>query len=166
MRLEITSGRGNGRDQFGRGKANAPTQHRLSVSMGALPGLSHHERDRPAHARPAPRRGRDQPHSRAVLPFMSAERTVRRDSSGCRERASLTKCARSIGAECSANELFSATHTPSGPNSPDFNTRVCSRIHTHILAHRHIAAEKPRLLRALRNTRTPPVALCRPGLAL
>ena len=50
----------------------------LLVPVGALPGLPHHERDRPAHARPSPRRGRDQPHSRIVLSLMPAERAVRR----------------------------------------------------------------------------------------
>jgi hypothetical protein len=42
------------------------------------PALPYHERDRLAHARPSPRRGRDQPHSRTVMPLMPAERAVRR----------------------------------------------------------------------------------------
>jgi hypothetical protein len=43
-----------------------------------LPGLPHHERDRPAHARPSPRRGCDQPHSVAVVSLVPAERAIRR----------------------------------------------------------------------------------------
>jgi len=46
-----------------------------------LPGLPHHERDRPAHARPSPRRGRDQPYPGALLPIMPAERAVCRAGS-------------------------------------------------------------------------------------
>ena len=61
---------------------------------------------------------------------------------------------------CAVSERLSASHIPTGPNSLGSSTRVCSRI--HIQAHRHISAEKPQ---ALRNTRTPPGALCRPELA-
>jgi hypothetical protein len=50
---------------------------RLLVCLGALPSLPHHERDRPAHARPSPRRGRVEPHSRALMPLMPAECAVR-----------------------------------------------------------------------------------------
>jgi hypothetical protein len=58
---------------------NRRRHHRwLLVSVGALSGLPHHKRDQPAHARPSPRRGRDQSHSRAVLPLLPAERDVRR----------------------------------------------------------------------------------------
>jgi hypothetical protein len=41
-------------------------------------GKCRHQRDRPSHARPAPRRGRDQSHSRAVLSLMPAECAFRR----------------------------------------------------------------------------------------
>jgi hypothetical protein len=50
----------------------------ILVLMGAVPGLPHHERDRPEGNRPSPRRGRDQSHSRAVVSLMPAERAVRR----------------------------------------------------------------------------------------
>jgi len=44
---------------------------------GALPGLPHHWRCRPADVRLAPRRCRDGSYSCAVLPLLPAERTVR-----------------------------------------------------------------------------------------
>jgi len=50
----------------------------------------------------------------------------------------------------------------SGPNSLGSNIRVCSRI--HIRAHSRRSAEKPPP--ALRNSRTPRVALCRPELTV
>ena len=50
---------------------------RLLVPAGALPGLPHHWRCRPADARLAPRRGQNGPYSRAVLPLLPAERSVR-----------------------------------------------------------------------------------------
>jgi len=53
---------------------------RLLVPAGALPGLSHHRRRRPADARLAPRRRRDSPYARAVLPMLPAECAVRRAS--------------------------------------------------------------------------------------
>jgi hypothetical protein len=46
------------------------------VPVDMLSSVPHHQRDRPSHTRPSLRRGRDQPHSRAVLPLMPAERTV------------------------------------------------------------------------------------------
>jgi hypothetical protein len=46
------------------------------VSVGPLSGLPHHERHRSAHARPSPRRSRDQSHSVVVVPLMPAERTI------------------------------------------------------------------------------------------
>ena len=54
---------------------------RVLVLVGPLPGLSYHQRNRPSHARPSPRRRRDQSHSRAVLPLVSAKRAL------CRTRA-------------------------------------------------------------------------------
>jgi hypothetical protein len=45
---------------------------RLLVPTRALPGLPHHRRRRPADARLAPRRGRDGPYLRAVLPLLPA----------------------------------------------------------------------------------------------
>jgi hypothetical protein len=55
-------------------------RHRRAVlvPVGALPGLPHHERDRPAHARSSPRRGRDQSHSVAVVSLVPATCAVRR----------------------------------------------------------------------------------------
>jgi hypothetical protein len=50
----------------------------ILVPVGSLPSLPHYERDRLAHARPSPRRGCDQPHSRIVLSLMPAQRAVRR----------------------------------------------------------------------------------------
>jgi hypothetical protein len=38
----------------------------------------YHERNRPAHARPSPRRGRNESHSGALMPLMPAKRTLRR----------------------------------------------------------------------------------------
>ena len=49
---------------------------RLLVSVGPLPGLPYHERDRPSHARSSPRRGRNESHSGALMPLMPAERAV------------------------------------------------------------------------------------------
>jgi hypothetical protein len=40
-------------------------------------GLPHHERDRPAEARSAPRCDSDQSHSGAIVPLLPAERAVR-----------------------------------------------------------------------------------------
>ena len=51
---------------------------RLLVPAGALPGLPHHRRRRPADARLAPRRGRDGSYPGAVVPILPAERAVRR----------------------------------------------------------------------------------------
>jgi len=51
------------------------------VSVGTLPGLPNDQRHRPAHARPPPRRLRDQPHSGLILPLVPAECSV------CRARA-------------------------------------------------------------------------------
>ena len=52
----------------------------LLVPVGPLPGVPNDQRNRLAHARSPSRRGRDEPHSRAVMPIMSAERAVRRAS--------------------------------------------------------------------------------------
>ena len=51
---------------------------RLLVPAGALPGLPHHRRCRPAEARLTPRRGCDGANAGAVVPIMPAERAVRR----------------------------------------------------------------------------------------
>ena len=48
----------------------------------------------------APRRGRDQPYTRALVPLMPAERAVRRSSCGCLGQASLTKCESNTRGEC------------------------------------------------------------------
>ena len=45
------------------------------VSVGALPDLSHHERHRPAHARPSSRRGDHKPYP-AVLSWLQAQSAV------------------------------------------------------------------------------------------
>jgi hypothetical protein len=49
---------------------------RLLVPVGPLPSVPDHQRDRFADARSSPRRGRDEPHSGAVLPVMPAECAV------------------------------------------------------------------------------------------
>jgi hypothetical protein len=50
----------------------------ILVPVGALPCLPHNAGPRPPHARSPPRRGGDKPHSRTVVPLVSAERAVRR----------------------------------------------------------------------------------------
>jgi hypothetical protein len=50
----------------------------LLVLVGPLSGLPNHQRDRLAHSRPSPQRGRDQSHSRVILPVLPAKRPVRR----------------------------------------------------------------------------------------
>src|SRR5437660_3502271 len=59
------------------------------------PGVSHHKRDRSSRARPSPRRGRDQSHSRAILRFMPTECVV------CRARAAIAneRCGREMREE-------------------------------------------------------------------
>ena len=48
------------------------------VPLGAMPGLSHDQLDRPARARSPPPRGNQLPNPIAVLPFVPAKRSVRR----------------------------------------------------------------------------------------
>jgi hypothetical protein len=50
----------------------------LLVPVGPLPGLPHDQRNRLADPRSSPGRGRDESHTRTVLPLMSAECAVRR----------------------------------------------------------------------------------------
>jgi hypothetical protein len=66
--------------------------------------LWHHKRNRLAHARSTPRRGRDQPHFVAVVSLVPAERTVRRSSCGCRGQASRMKCGSSTRGGCLASD--------------------------------------------------------------
>jgi hypothetical protein len=66
---------------------NDRRRHRgaVLVSVGVLPGVPDHQRDRPADARPPPRRRSDKPHSRAVVPFVPAKCTVRRTHAPIKE---------------------------------------------------------------------------------
>ena len=49
----------------------AAHQGGLLVPVGTLPGLPHHERNRPADAGSSPRRCGDKPHSRALVLLVS-----------------------------------------------------------------------------------------------
>jgi len=76
------------------------------VPMGAQSGLPYHERDRPANARPSPRRGRDQPHTRTLVPLVPAERTV------CRSRAAVSDEYRRTHRRCPAQRAQQAQYVP------------------------------------------------------
>ena len=77
-------------------RADDRRRHRRAAlgALGSVPGLLHHQCDRPAHARPASRCGNHQPYPSAVMPIMPAQCALRRAGAAlaAQERGRAGRC--------------------------------------------------------------------------